>query len=65
VADEQFAGMTVSERLFEAGLLAGFDDACRARDRAKMIGLLQKVALHDEAPRIADTILADPVKYGF
>jgi hypothetical protein len=34
-----FAGMTVNERLFVAGLLDQWDDACRLRDRDAMIAL--------------------------
>jgi len=64
VAD--FAGMTVNERLFAAGLLEKFDTAAKNRDRATMVSLLVKTAL----PRISaeesvDTLLSNPTKYGY
>lgn len=59
-----YAGMTVNERLFAAGIVDEFDDATRARDRARMITLLAQVDVED-AEWSVDTILADPEKYGF
>jgi hypothetical protein len=57
--------MTVNERLFEAGLSAEWDAAARSRNRARMIELLGKVDLEDQAEWMADTILSNPGKYGF
>lgn len=61
----QYGGMTVNERLFEAGLSAEWDAAARSRNRARMIELLGKVDLEDQAEWMADTILSNPGKYGF
>jgi len=65
VPETKFAGMTTNERLFAAGLLDTFDLAARRRDRARMIEVLGKVELADQAERIADGICADPKRYGF
>lgn len=56
--------MTVNECLFGAGLVEAFDAAARARDRAEMIRILNKVEVEDAA-RSADTILKNPQRYGF
>ena len=58
------AGMTVNERLSVRGLKTEWDAAVVARDRAKMILLLKRVALFDGAP-IADAVLNDPAAYGY
>jgi hypothetical protein len=50
--------MTVNERLFDAGLVDAFDAAANARDRARMISILSKVDLADQAAAIADASLA-------
>jgi hypothetical protein len=63
--EAEYAGMTTNERLLVAGLLDAFDAAARARDRARMIEILGRVELGDQADWIADTILADPQRYGF
>lgn len=58
--------MTVNERLAAAGLMDDFDSAVRARDRARIISVLERVALSNEqAAYSADTILANPERYGF
>jgi hypothetical protein len=59
----RYAGMTVNERLFDAGLMQDFDAATRARDRAEMIRLLTAVDVADAAWS-ADTILESPERYG-
>jgi hypothetical protein len=59
-----FAGMTVNERLYCAGILDRWDDAAQRRDRDAMIELLKRI----EVPNphwTADTVLADPQRYGF
>jgi len=61
----RYGGMTVNERLFSAGLLDQFEAAAWNRDRGRMIALLVAVELTDEAPRIVDAVLANPVKYGY
>ena len=53
------------ERLFEAGLLPEWDAAARSRNRDRMIELLGRVDLGDQAEWIADTVLSNPGKYGF
>jgi hypothetical protein len=65
IAASGFEGMTTNERLGNAGLLTEFGSAARARDRKRMIELLLLVDLADQADKIADTILADPERYGF
>jgi hypothetical protein len=57
--------MTTNERLFEAGLLSEWNAAASSRDRERMIELLGKVDLGDQAEWIADTVLSNPRKYGF
>jgi hypothetical protein len=52
----RYAGMTVSERLFDAGLLQSFNAAARQRNRAEMIRLLTHVDVKDAAYS-ADAIL--------
>jgi hypothetical protein len=58
----KFRGMTVNERMFEAGLLEQWDNASRARDRRAMIEILSRVDLESQAEWIADTVLANPPK---
>ena len=59
-------GMTVNERLVVAGLLQRWDQSVKARDRDAMIAILQSVDLPEtESARIADSVLANPTKYGF
>ncbi len=62
----EYAGMTVNERLFSAGLLDAFDAAARRRDRDEMLRVLREVELaSSDATRTIELILADPRKYGF
>jgi hypothetical protein len=42
-----------------------FDQAASTRDRDRMIEVLGKAELADQAESIADAILADPKRYGF
>ncbi len=61
-----YSGMTVNERLYAAGLLDQWDRAAKSGDRKTMIELLTKVQLvESDAAWTADTILANPAKYGF
>ena len=60
-----YSGMTTNERLFVAGLLDAFDDAARRRDKAKMIACLSEVDLSAQAADIAESILAEPGRYGY
>jgi hypothetical protein len=57
--------MTVNERLAEADLFERWDTVVRARDRQKMIEVLQLVDMGDLAHSTADTVLAAPHKYGY
>ena len=62
----KYGGMTVGERLFTAGLLDSWRAAAEARNREEMIAILNRVELFgDRAATVADSILADPAKYGF
>ncbi len=63
-APSRYAGMTVNERLFEAGLLEAFDTAAKARERSEMIRILNHVDVADAALS-ADTILRHPHRYGY
>ena len=60
----RYAGMTVNERLFVAGLAEAFDAAARATDRSEMIRLLSTVEAKDAADS-TDTILETPDCYGY
>lgn len=61
---KHFAGMTLNERLFDAALFDEFDAAVRARDRLRIIAVLEKVFVQD--PQMtADAIIEDPEKYGY
>ena len=57
--------MTVTERLFNAGLLQEWDRAAEARNRERMVEILGQVELADEADGIVSKILANPSLYGF
>ena len=59
----QYAGMTVNERLFTAGLLDAYDAAKKAKDRAEMVRLLTEVDL-DNAAWSADTSLGRSENHG-
>ena len=63
--ESRYGGMTTNERLFEAGLLSDWKVAASSRNRDRMIELLGKVDLGEQAEWIADTVLANPGKYGF
>ena len=64
--DKNFEGMTVNERLFEAGLLDAFDLAVNKQDRKMLIEILKRVALSDEqANSTVDAIFLNPKKYGY
>jgi hypothetical protein len=61
----EYGGMTVNERLVVAGLNGSFDGAARRRDRHKMIEILAAVEMTpDGAAKVADTVLANPARYG-
>ena len=66
MSDRQYAGMTVNERLFEAGLLDDFDAAVKRGDKAAVVALLERVELiPEEARDSADTLFANPERYGY
>jgi hypothetical protein len=66
VTDENFAGMTLNERLYAAGLLDAFDAAVERGDKDEVIRLLQEVRLsRQDAQWSADTLFANPGRYGF
>jgi len=48
-----------------AGWLDSFELATLKRNRARMVELLAKVELADQADQIADAVLAQPGRYGF
>ena len=55
----RYSGMTVSERLYQTGLLESFDAAAKARDRYAMIRILTELEVSD-ADASTDAILANP-----
>ncbi len=61
----KYSGMTVNERLHEAGIMDAWNTAANSRNRDCMIELLGQVELSDQAEWIVNTILADPRCYGF
>jgi hypothetical protein len=67
-ASRKYAGMTMNERLYFAGLVDRWDAAFRSRDREAMLRICALVGIA-EGPtgrsRIVDTALANPEKYGF
>ena len=58
-----YSGMTTNERLASAGLFGAFDAAVNARNKAKIVEILNSVEVPN-ASGCADTILANPVGYG-
>jgi hypothetical protein len=61
-----YAGMTVNERPFVAGLIGAFDAAINASDREKAIGVLCEVEINaGQAAQTVDAALANPAKYGY
>jgi hypothetical protein len=57
--------MTTNDRLFDAGLLSEWNAAARSHNRDRMIELLGKVDLEDQAEWIADTILSNPASTAY
>ena len=61
-----FSGMTVNERLFNAKLLDIWDNAIQTKDKKKAIDILLKVELDEkQAGETVDAIFKNPSKYGF
>jgi hypothetical protein len=63
MTQSRFGGMTMNERLLEAGLIEAFDAALRARERSASIDIYRRVDAGDSAEQSVDSILADPVRY--
>lgn len=63
--ESKYPGMTVNERLWEAGIMDAWDTAAISRDRDRMIELLGQVELASQAEKIVDSVLANPKRYGF
>jgi len=61
----EYGGMTVNERFFAAEILPEWDAAVRARNCKRMVELLSRVDLADQAEQIANAVLANPQRYGF
>lgn len=59
------AGMTTNERLFFAGLMPEFDAAAHSRNSERMVEILCKIGLGNQADEIAGAVLADPKRYGY
>ena len=59
-------GMTVNERLYHFGLLAQFDAAIRARNKAAAIKVLTQARFSPEqAEYTASQVLGAPERYGY
>ena len=61
-------GMTMNERLWEAGLMDEWEAAAAARDRDRMLLICARVGIADGPTGrswIVDTVLANPARYGF
>lgn len=58
MSGSRFVGMTLNERLMEAGALTAFDDALAMRDQQRLSDILNSV---DAAPGTAEALLG--VKY--
>jgi hypothetical protein len=64
--DGAHLAMTTNERLGYFGLSDDYDQAARARDREGMIAALKGARFdQQDAEAITDTVLSNPVKYGF
>jgi len=65
-SDEELAGMTVNERLWNCDLFEQWQEAVLLRNRAEMITILGQVGIPPEkAAHTVDSVLADPKKFGF
>lgn len=64
-AHKYFGGMTTNERLYFAGLTPEWDSAAQSRDRERMVAILGRVGLANQADQIAESVLANPKRYGF
>lgn len=61
---ERYAGMTLNERLYAAGLLERFDAAVEQSDRGAMAELLKQVGIDASGAQLTiNTILANPARY--
>ena len=56
---DRFSGMTLNERLYEAGLLSAFDVARHNKDRAALIALCCKVGVNSPERTIDALIQAE------
>ena len=62
MSKSKYAGMTLNERLFSAGLTARFDEALSVRDRVTLEALL---VLVEAEPTLADVLLGDSYECWF
>ena len=63
---DEFAGMTVNERLVVGGQIDAWESAARRRDSIQMIHILQLVGLSEVAATETTTaVLTAPSRYGF
>lgn len=62
MSNSEYAGMTLNERLFSAGLLEHFDKALEERDRATLEDLLVRV---ETEPNLANALLGDSFECWF
>ena len=63
-SSERYAGMTLNERLYTAGLLERFNEAVQQSDLGAMAELLGQVGIDASgAQSTINTILANPARY--
>lgn len=57
-SEKNYSGMSVNERLYDAGLLDDFFKAANKKDRNEMVALLVSIELErSQAEKAADTVL--------
>ena len=62
----RYAGMTVNERFFAAGLLSQFDQAINTENPNEAINILMQLELSaEQAQETVGAILKDPKRYGY
>ncbi len=64
--EDKYSGMTINERLFEAGLLRQLHEAARRSGRVRLMSILGQAELSEEqVAETTDTLPAHPEKYGY
>ena len=62
----KFAGMTMNERLYTAGIADKFDAAVRRKDKTVLMELLAQIEIPArQSQETIDLIFGNPAKYGY